>query len=258
MQKLLIANWKENPKTGNDAVALFRAATKMKTSKDAKTVICPPFVYLEKLANVAQVSKGKNRVALGAQDVFWENEGSYTGEISPLMLKNLGVEYVIVGHSERRQWLGETDAMINKKIRAALETGLRVVLCVGESANIRKKGVVAAQNFVKGQLIKDLKDISFDAKKSDRFTVAYEPIWAIGTGRNANPADARTMAIFIKQQLSFFSKSPIANRQSLVLYGGSVNGNNVGDYIQFDEVDGALVGGASLKTEEWKKIVSMK
>jgi triosephosphate isomerase len=251
MQKLLIANWKENPKTEKEAVALFGAAMKAKTSKGIKTIICPPFVYLEKLSSIAQSSKGNHHIAIGAQDVFWENEGPYTGEISPAMLKDAGVGYVIIGHSERRR-LGETDAMVNKKIRAALSAGLRVVLCVGESAEVRKKGIAAAQTFVKNQLAKDLKGIS-RLMMRDKFIIAYEPIWAIGTGRNANPDDARIMAIFIKQQLTLAFH--ILGATCKVLYGGSVSGRNIGDYIQYKEVDGALVGGASLKAAEWRKII---
>lgn len=256
MQKFLVANWKENPKTENEAVALFRAEVKAKTSKNVQTVICPPFVYLEKLASIVRTLKGKNRVALGAQDVFWESGGAYTGEISPAMLKNLGVGYVIIGHSERRQWLHETDAMVNKKIRAVLGAGLRVILCVGESANTRKKGIIAAQKFVKNQLVKDLKGVSrstFHGKP----IIAYEPIWAIGTGRTASPTDAREMALFIKKQLSLLFHVSFSIDHFPVLYGGSVNSENIGDYLQYEEVNGALVGGASLKTNEWKKIVHL-
>jgi len=253
MRKIFIANWKENPKTEREAVALFRAAATVKTSKDANIVVCPPFVYLEKLAGVARSLKGKNRAALGAQDVFWENEGPYTGEISPAMLKDLGIGYVIIGHSERRR-LGETDEMVNKKIRAAIASGLRAVLCVGESVNIREKGVPAARKFIKNQLAEDLKNIPFDKKTPSRLIVAYEPIWAIGTGRNAGPADARAMAVFIKKQTYLISRTSYLAFP--VLYGGSVNGENIGGYMQFEEIDGALVGGASLKEDEWKKITA--
>ncbi len=255
-KKILIANWKEHPKSGREAVKIFGAAMRAKTPKNIKTVVCPPFVYLEKCASTAvRRPNAKGRAALGAQDVFWKDEGPYTGEVGPAMLRALGVAYVIIGHSERRRWLGETDAMVNKKIGAALGAGLRVVLCVGEPAGVRKKGIAAAQKFVKDQLAKDLRGISSDKKIARRVVVAYEPIWAIGTGDSADPADVRAMAVFIKKQLSFLFKSPAASRRSFVLYGGSVNGKNIADYLQYEAVDGALVGGASLKADEWKKMV---
>jgi len=259
MQKLLIANWKENPRTENEAVALFTAMAKMKASQDVRVVVCPPFIYLNRLVGIARTLKIKKSLALGAQNVFWKNEGSYTGEISPLMLKDLGVEYVIIGHSERRQWLGETDVTINKKINAALDAGLHVVLCVGEPLIVRRKGIIIAQNFIKSQLVKDLKGISRSASL-DKLVIAYEPVWAIGTGHNADPADVNATAIFIKKQLSILFRSPTVNRRKHrlpVIYGGSVSGKNIGGYMQYDEVDGALVGGASLKVSEWKEIVSV-
>ena len=178
-KKLLIANWKENPKTEKVAIELFRAVMIAQPSNNTQTIICPPFVYLESLAGIVRISRKKNHPTLGAQDVFWEEKGPYTGEVGPVMLKKLGVRYVIIGHSERRQWLHETDTMINKKIHAAFDAGLRVILCVGESEIIRNKGVVAAQKFVKDQLMKDLKNISFDNKTANDFIIAYEPIWAI-------------------------------------------------------------------------------
>jgi triosephosphate isomerase len=251
MDKLLIANWKENPGTEKEALALLRAVLKIKTKKDIQTVICPPFIYLEKCAGIAAAARGKDRPALGAQDVFWEDKGPYTGEVGPAMLKALGVQYVIIGHSERRQWLGETDAMINRKIRAALGAGLHIVLCVGESGEVRKKGVAAAQKFVKSQLDKDFKGIS-RATAGDKLIIAYEPIWAIGAGRPASPEDAVLMARFIKKSL--VSKLRIAGLR--VLYGGSVNSGNIADFVQYREVDGALVGGASLSAGEWKKMAS--
>ena len=256
MRKLLVANWKENPKTEREAIALFASAVKAQTSKNVQTVICPPFVYLEKLADIARTLKGRNRIALGAQDVFWEKEGPYTGEISPIMLKNLGVEYAIVGHSERRRFMGETDEMVNKKVKCTLAGGLRVILCVGEELSVRKKGNAAARRYVSDRLRNALRGIQ--NSKVRNLIVTYEPPWAIsngsGVGDNAGSADVRAMALFIKKQVSLLFKSPIANRQSLVLYGGSVNNKNIGDYLQYKEIDGALVGGASLKADEWKKI----
>lgn len=240
MSKLLAANWKENPKSEKQAFALFREVAKIKPQKNVEVVICPPFIYLEKIAELHRRDK-KKQVSLGAQDVFWEEKGPYTSEVGPKMLRSLGVRYVIVGHSERRRWLKETDAMINKKIKLALRDGLRVILCIGESLAIRKHGIGAARKFVEGQLKKDL--VGVPRRQLPRLTVAYEPIWAIGTGHYDKPEDAAAMAGTIKK---------FASR---VLYGGSVDSKNIRDYVQWRQVDGALVGGASLRAAEFKKMV---
>ncbi len=235
MKKLLVANWKMNPATEREAVVLARASDRK------NVVICPPLVYVSSVKG--QVSKAK----VGAQDVFCEEKGAYTGEISPAMLKNLGVKYVIIGHSERRKWLHETDEMINKKIKAALKAGLKVILCVGEPWPVRKKGLAAAKQFVKAQLKKDLKFLHSNSYiLNSRLIVAYEPIWAIGTGRADKPADAVEMSKFIKNLL----RVP-------VLYGGSVDGKNAENFLKYKEINGALVGGASLKAGEFNKIIKI-
>ena len=242
MPKLIIANWKENPRTEGEALRLFREVAKERSSKKVDVVVCPPLVYLERLSEVRRREK-KLRVVLGAQDVFWKEKGPYTSEVGPKMLQSLGVQYVIVGHSERRKWLKETDAMINKKIRLALKDGLEIILCVGESLSVRRKGIAASRKFVADQLRKDLRGIGFSARK--RVAVAYEPVWAIGTGHYDKPNDARAMAGFIKKRLP-----------TKVLYGGSVDSKNIVNYVQWREIDGALVGGASLRAAEFKKIVA--
>jgi len=213
----------------------------------SEVVVCPPFVYIERLKNL----KIKT-LKLGAQDVFWENRGAYTGEISPEMLKNLGVEYVIVGHSERRKYLGETDGMINKKVLAALKAGLKVVLCVGENLIIRKRGIKAAKDFVKNQLQKDLKNLVPSSKfQVPNLIIAYEPIWAIGAGKACKPENALEIIKFIKEKLD--TKYKIQNTK--VIYGGSVNGKNVADFVKYRDVDGVLVGNASLKLKEVVEII---
>ena len=213
----------------------------------SEVVVCPPFVYIERLKNL----KIKT-LKLGAQDVFWENRGAYTGEISPEMLKNLGVEYVIVGHSERRKYLGETDGMINKKVLAALKAGLKVVLCVGENLIIRKRGIKAAKDFVKNQLQKDLKNLVPSSKfQVPNLIIAYEPIWAIGAGKACKPENALEIIKFIKEKLD--TKYKIQNTK--VMYGGSVNGKNVADFVKYRDVDGVLVGNASLKLKEVVEII---
>lgn len=189
-RKILVANWKMNPQTEGEATKLAKAI-------DSKNVvICPPFPFLRTVGNVLK------RAALGAQDVFWEEKGAYTGEVSAKMLKGLGVRYTIVGHSERRRWLHETDEIINKKVQAALKAGLNVILCVGEPLSIRKKGFQVAKNFVKNQLQKDLKNLlTIHHKLQTKLIVAYEPIWAIGTGRPDDPAETAEMSRFIKNFL---------------------------------------------------------
>ncbi len=222
----------------------------------SELVVCPPFVYLEALKNLS--TKKLKHLKLGAQDCFWENSsiggGAYTGEVSPKMLKSAGVEYVIIGHSERRKYLDETDEMINKKVLVALKIGLKVVLCIGENLAIRKRGINAVKNFIKEQLRKDLKNLSLNSKSSilnSKLIIAYEPIWAIGTGKACKSEDALEIIKFIKQTLN--SKFLILN--SKVLYGGSVNGKNITDFVKYKDIDGVLVGGASLKPKEVSEII---
>jgi triosephosphate isomerase len=250
MGKLIVANWKENPKTEEEALALFKATAKIKKNKGVEVAICAPFIYLEEIARIFKKipPSARTMLAIGAQDVFWEEQGAFTSEVGPKMLRSLGAKYVILGHSERRKFAKETDAMINKKIALAVRDKLKVILCVGEPLAVRKKGIAAAKKFVRQQLTKDLKGISL---KSGELAVAYEPIWAIGTGKNDSPEDARTMAIFIKTLLK--KQKRITPR---FLYGGSVNGGNAADYVQLDVIDGALVGGASLKADIFKKIIN--
>jgi triosephosphate isomerase len=213
MKPLIVANWKMNPQTLAEAKALFGGVKKI---KKAKVVVCPPFVYLAVLR------------AGGAQDVFWENSGAYTGEISPLMLKGMGVEYVVIGHSERRKYFRETDATVNKKVRAALAVRLRPILCLDKIAQIKPA----------------LKGIS--KKQLKRLVVAYEPLFAIGTGKPCSLAKARKMYLAIRK---------ILGSQTPILYGGSVNAQNAKGYLQEAGFQGLLVGGASLKVKGFIDII---
>lgn len=244
----MIANWKMNPATIVEAIRLARAS-------DAKNVvIAPPFLFLALVRDTAR------RAALGAQDVFWEGSGAHTGEVSTPMLRALGVRFVIVGHSERRA-LGETDAMVNKKVSAALRAGLTPILCVGEPLAVRRRGLTAAKNFVKKQLTKDLKGIGNclatrdpvkrEKLKIENLLIAYEPIWAIGTGKADTPGKTVEMVKFIKSFLVLSFKFQVTR----VLYGGSVNAENVGSFLAEPDIGGALVGGASLKPREFKKMI---
>jgi len=219
MKKLIVANWKMNPASLIGARKLFNSV------KKTKAVICPPLVYLTEF----------NYKPLGAQNCHWQESGPYTGEVSPKMLKNLGVEYVIIGHSERRNYFKETDEMINKKVKAALKAGLKPILCIGE-----KKGE-NSEKVISNQLKQDLKGIS--RKDLPKAIIAYEPVWAIGTG-DFCPADtAEKTRDFIRGKLN-----------NKVLYGGSVNSKIANDYIKVG-FDGLLVGGASLDAQEFIKIV---
>ncbi len=214
MKPLIVANWKCNPTTLKEAKLLFNSVKRMvEMIKNVEVIICPPFVFFSNLKS--QISNLK----LGAQDCFWEEKGAYTGEISPLMLKNLGVEYVILGHSERRKYLKETDEMIERKLKAVLTFGLKPILCIDKIS----------------QLPKNIKT---------GFIVAYEPLFAIGTGKACPPERAKKMRLAIKKKV----KMP-------VLYGGSVNSQNAKDYIKKAGFQGLLVGGASLNAQEFIKIV---
>ena len=243
MSKLIIANWKSNP---NDLASAVRLA---KAIDHKNVVIAAPFPFLP------AVYKAIKKSVLGAQDLFWA-DGPYTGEVSAEDLKILKVKYVIVGHSERRKNLKETDEMVNRKLRAALKAGLKAVLCVGESAVVRKKGIKEAKKFVKQQLVNDLKSTSKLLKlKANKLIIAYEPVWAISTEKGSKPdtpEDAVEMINFIKDLL--YVKYGI--RKPKVLYGGSVTAKNAKAFLGRKEVDGALVGGTSLLPLEFRKVIN--
>jgi len=216
-------------------------------SDDINVVFCPPFTGLQTLKEALRGSK----VKMGAQNLFWEEKGSYTGEISPQMLVDVGCEYVIIGHSERRHILNETNLMINRKIKAALAAGLIPVLCIGEILRERKNNL--ALQVVKEQLTEALKDIEFT---TGNLVIAYEPVWAIGTGINASCDDVQEMFAYIRSFLTRFLGEFIAESIPL-LYGGSVNEQNIKAFLEEKDVDGALVGGASLTPESFARIVEV-
>jgi len=226
-----------NPINQKEAKTLFDAVKKGIKVKNIEVVICPPFVYLHLL-------KG---LPLGAQDVFFEEKGAYTGEISPAMLKNLKVEYVIIGHSERRGYFNETNGVINKKIKKSLEAGLNVIFCVGEKTDSEKSTILETQ------MIEGLKDVS--EKVLDNLIIAYEPVWAIGTGKNCGIDETKSSVFIIKNQLQRLYGDRVADSIK-ILYGGSVNSKNAASYIKEAGVNGLLVGGASLDAKEFIKIVS--
>ncbi len=202
-------------------------------------VICPPFPFL------ASVEKALKHAALGAQDVFWKRHGAYTGEVSAPLLKKLGASYVIVGHSERRMHLHETDEEVNRKTLTALVHGLMPIVCVGEPKAVRKRGIQAAKKYVGSQIKKGLRHVHGPV------IVAYEPIWAIGTGVPDKPEQSAEMITFIRKTVHAVSRvAPVA-----CLYGGSVNPKNAHGFLSKKEIDGALVGGASLNGKSFQAIL---
>ncbi|MCX6721300.1 MAG: triose-phosphate isomerase [Candidatus Staskawiczbacteria bacterium] len=230
MKNLIAGNWKMNPNSKKEAQELFDAVKKGIKDVASEVVICPPDLFLSSL-------KGS---ALGAQNIFWEEKGAFTGEISAVMLKDLGVEYVIIGHSERRKYFGETDETVNKKIKKALEVGLKIIFCVGETAEEREQG--ETQEVLQRQIQQGLKDVV----DIDNINVAYEPVWAIGTGNNCSVEETKESIDFIRK---------FVKPETIIIYGGSVKSENSGAYIKQAGANGLLVGGASLDAEEFLKIV---
>ncbi len=243
----IAGNWKMH-KTIAEAVSLVTSIIeKLPNPEQVEVGVAPPFTALSAVA--ARI--GNSALKLVAQNVFWEKEGAYTGEISPLMLKDVGCEYVIVGHSERRQIFRETDEMINKKIKAVLSFGLKPILCVGETLEQRQKGYTF--EIVKSQLLKGLEGLS--SEHVLKTTIAYEPVWAIGTGKTASPSQAQEVHHFLRGILGKKWDKEVAG-SIRILYGGSVKPDNVKSLMQQPDIDGGLVGGASLKAESFLQVCS--
>ncbi len=251
MRHFLIAgNWKMN-KTAAEAVPLVeKFAALAGPSSRVDVVLAPPFTALPAVAHVLSTQAG--RFALAAQNVFWEERGAFTGEISAPMLADLGCRYVIVGHSERRHLLGETDDMVNKKVHALLRHGLRPILCVGETKAERQQGQTHA--IVARHVTQGLDRITVEQMKL--VTLAYEPVWAIGTGDAATPDQATDVHRHIRRVVSSQWNAAIAT-DLRILYGGSVTASNVSQFLTSPEVNGALVGGACLDPEGFAKIVAI-
>lgn len=249
-KKLIIANWKMNPQTLKEAEALFNSVLNNASGyKNINIAVCPPFVYLELIQKLLKIGSYKLKVKLGAQDLFWENSGAYTGEISPRMLKNIGAEYAIIGHSERRWFLEENNEVVVKKLRAALDGGLKVILCVGE-----KERDDNYHKFVADQVNDVIKNVS--VVKIKNLIIAYEPIWAIGSGISDNPKESAEMIMYIRKIVA--DKYNLKTAMNMkILYGGSVDSKNVKGFLKEDGIDGALVGGASLKAREFVKMLKI-
>ena len=247
MKKIIVANWKMNPQILQEAKRIFNEIDKVANRMlNVETIICPPFVYLSDFSSKNSVVK------LGAQDLFWEDKGAYTGEISADMIKNLGVKYVLIGHSERRQdHPEETNEIINKKIIKALKNGLKIIFCIGERERDTKGCYF---HFIKKEILEGLEGI--DGKEADNIIIAYEPIWAIGAKaqRADRPDDTLKIVDFIREVLSsIFGKN--LSRKTPVLYGGSVDADNAQDFLKNGGVQGLLVGRSSLDGKIFSKIL---
>jgi triosephosphate isomerase len=247
-KKLIAGNWKMNLNITDSEILIKKLTEGIHESNFDKcdVLICPPFTSLM----VAHSLLRGTNIKLGAQNLHWENDGAFTGEISATMLTSAGCEYVIIGHSERRQFFGETDETVNKKIKKALENNLKPILCVGESLQQREEGIF--KGVVSEQLQKGLDGISNEQMKS--IVIAYEPVWAIGTGLNANTKQISEMNSIIRNVIEELYDSATAEA-TLILYGGSVNDKNAEEIFSTDGVDGALIGGASLKSENFINII---
>jgi triosephosphate isomerase len=240
-------NWKMNT-TAASAMALAEAVCDGVDEGACQVAIFPPFVYLREVGEMLRADG--SRVLLGAQDVYFEHDGAFTGEISANMLKDCGVSIVLAGHSERRHVIGETDQIVNRKARAALEAGLSCILCVGETLAQREAGQTDEVN--RRQTVEGLKGIS--PEQMTRMVIAYEPVWAIGTGRTATPADAQDAHKKIRAVVGALYGEGVAAAVR-IQYGGSVKGSNAAELFAQADIDGGLIGGASLKADEFLTIV---
>ena len=245
-KKVIAGNWKMNM-LPNEAINFIDEFAPMVKDTKNEVILCVPYTDLfYALLNV----QGTN-IKIGAQNMHWEESGAYTGEVSAQMLKSIGVEYVIIGHSERRQYFAETDETVNKKIKSALAVGLKPIVCVGETLEQRETGVI--EQIITNQVEKAFEGIS--ATDLENIIVAYEPIWAIGTGKTATKEDANTTIMQIRKKLAEMYGQNEAEGV-IIQYGGSVKSSNAKELFEMSDIDGGLVGGASLKPEEFSKIVN--
>ena len=246
-RKILIAgNWKMN-KTATEAVELAKPIIDtIANQNDIDVLMCPTFTSIPAVSALV----GNSTVKIGAQNVSDKASGAYTGEISAAMLRDLQVSYVILGHSERRSYYGETDAFINKKVLACLENNLKPVLCVGETLEEREAGKV--EEVIKTQLVGGLADVPAD--KAESVVIAYEPVWAIGTGKTATPEQAQEVHAFIRQTLTAILGTVSANIR--ILYGGSMKPSNADELLAKPDIDGGLIGGAALVANDFLALVN--
>ncbi|MBU4294039.1 MAG: triose-phosphate isomerase [Actinobacteria bacterium] len=245
----IAGNWKMNMTHLEGIKFIQELGYEYKNKNNCEVCLCPPFIALRSVKNI--IDTDHIDIKLGAQNMHFEENGAFTGEVSPLMLKALGVEYVIIGHSERREYFADTNETVNKKVISAFKHNLKPIMCIGESLKIRENG--NAESFVLSQMVECLKEV--DAKNIADLTVAYEPIWAIGTGKNATSKDANDMCRAIRIRLAELYSNSFAE-QARIQYGGSVKPSNITELMSMSDIDGALVGGASIKLEDFIAIIN--
>lgn len=246
--QIIAGNWKMHT-TLAEASILVEGLKKAlaTTTTNRQVVVCPPFTGLSTVTDLV----ADTDIAVGAQNMYFEEKGAFTGEVSPVMLSDIGCEYVILGHSERRQYFGETDETVNKKIKTALRFAMTPIVCVGESLEQREADETEA--FITTQIDAGLAGLTADEVKT--IVIAYEPIWAIGTGRTATSAQAEEVCAFIRKRIATLFGADAADCVR-VLYGGSVKGSNAAELLAEADIDGALVGGASLKADDFMAIIT--
>lgn len=233
--------------TIGEAAELVKELVPLIDDKDREVVLCPSFISL---SEISKLLKGTN-IKLGAQNMYHEDKGAFTGEVSPIFLKEIGVTYVILGHSERRHIFGEKDELINNKVKSALKHDLSPILCVGETLTEREEGIT--HSVIRSQIEGSLTDLQ--GENLENLVIAYEPVWAIGTGKTATKEDANEVIGYIRQLLSEIFGRETGNNIR-ILYGGSVKPGNIKELMEMEQIDGALVGGASLKAEDFAKITN--
>ena len=245
-KKVIAGNWKMNM-LPNEAIEYIEKLSKLVKDTNNEVVLCVPYVDLFYALLTAQ----NTNIKIGAQNMHFEEKGAYTGEVSPKMLKSINVEYVIIGHSERRQYFNETDETVNKKVKAAFENGLKPIVCVGETLEQRENGETA-------KIITNQTKLALDGLTNEQVEntiIAYEPIWAIGTGKTATSEDANNSIKEIRNEIAKNYGQNTADRV-IIQYGGSVKSKNAKELFTMSDIDGGLVGGASLDPEEFSKIVN--
>ena len=245
-KKVIAGNWKMNM-LPNEAMAFIEALTPMVKDTPNEVILCVPYVDLF----YSLLTSQNTNIKIGAQNMHWEEKGAYTGAVSGKMLKSIGVEYVIIGHSERRQYFAETDETVNKKIKAALANELKPIVCVGETLEQREAG--KAIEVITEQTKLAMQDLT--KEQISNIMIAYEPIWAIGTGKTATSEDANNAIKSIRQEIEKLYDTQTA-QNIILLYGGSVKADNSKELFTTSDIDGGLVGGASLKVDEFSKIVN--
>ena len=248
-RKLVAGNWKMYTTSGEGAVLIQDIAEELEdVLEDVEVVVCPPFTGIKAVSTVIELDHVN--MGLGSQDMFWEAEGAYTGAISARMLTELRCTHVIVGHSERREFFGETDETVNKKVRAVFAAGMTPIMCCGET--LATRDALETDSFIRGQVLAGAAGLS--AEEAARLVIAYEPIWAIGSGRTPTPESANDVTRAIRATVGAMYGPPAA-MQVRVLYGGSVKPENAKMFFAEPDIDGALVGGAALKAESFSEIV---